>query len=755
MLGLLAGAAALFCSVAALAYQVTHAAVTGTVVSASTGAALQGVSVSVPDVKVSTTTDTKGTFTITDLPIGPHTIVVSCVGYGLAKRVVETRPGVTVSLTIPLAEGTATYTDEVTVHGDPFRGANGAVAAQQTATSADIQDLRGVLADDPLRAIQALPGVATGNDFRSEFSVRGSDYRHIGLSLDGITTPWLVHTVGNFESYGSVALINGDIVDNVTLEAGAHPQDRIGRTGGRLDYGIRDGSRAATRLRGALSMTSGSIVAEGPIGSARRGSWLVSIRDSYVQWLLKKLKYTGATLGFMDIQSKAVFDVTARQHVEFTLVGGRSELDQEAFEPGGLITGQNRAGLAMLSWRSTFTSFVLTQRAAVIGDRFDADQVIPSFNISGPIANSSSTEAVYKANLSWSVRPSLVAHMGTDVQLQRGGASASEIVPIPGGFTSRPVTSGGRAWTGAGYGRVSWTATHGPTLDGGARVARSTLTDQVATTPWLLSVWPVGQAWSVRAGASISSQVPDFDQATGTLAGPRVRNETAQDFDMGLEYRPRTTVRLQVTAYDREERHVLRLEDHEMRRLADGTLSRPDRLTPLWANALRGASRGMEFVLQRRAAGGLSGWIGYAYGRTRYTDAGRGETFAADFDQRHTLNVYGQERLSSTTSISAKLRVGSNFPLPGYFIGDPAGALEVGSTRNTVRLPAYARLDLRANHAFNFSRRRLTLFVEVVNVLNRTNYIPSQGLIHLNGRAESFTATLFPFLPSVGLVIEF
>jgi hypothetical protein len=44
----------------------------------------------------------------------------------------------------------------------------------------------------------------------------------------------------------------------------------------------------------------------------------------------------------------------------------------------------------------------------------------------------------------------------------------------------------------------------------------------------------------------------------------------------------------------------------------------------------------------------------------------------------------------------------------------------LSSHRNTLRLPAYSRLDLRADRAFNWSGRRLVLFVEVANILNRT-----------------------------------
>jgi hypothetical protein len=96
--------------------------------------------------------------------------------------------------------------------------------------------------------------------------------------------------------------------------------------------------------------------------------------------------------------------------------------------------------------------------------------------------------------------------------------------------------------------------------------------------------------------------------------------------------------------------------------------------------------------------------------------------------------------------------MGSNMPVRGYF--QETGALNTeglpvfvaGPYRNAARLPAYARLDLRANHAFNFSTRRLTLFVELINVLNRTN-AGSAG-----GRGVE---KLLPFIPAAGFLVEF
>jgi len=61
----------------------------------------------------------------------------------------------------------------VTVTPDVFRAPADPVPSSQVLGSAELLNLRGVLADDPLRAVQVLPGVATGDDLRSEFTVAG------------------------------------------------------------------------------------------------------------------------------------------------------------------------------------------------------------------------------------------------------------------------------------------------------------------------------------------------------------------------------------------------------------------------------------------------------------------------------------------------------------------------------------------------------------------------------------------------------
>jgi hypothetical protein len=175
-----------------------------------------------------------------------------------------------------------------------------------------------------------------------------------------------------------------------------------------------------------------------------------------------------------------------------------------------------------------------------------------------------------------------------------------------------------------------------------------------------------------------------------------------------------------------------------------------------YENRLEGFARGVEVMVQRSISGrGVSGWLSYAFGRNRYRDTVSGETYWGDADQRHTMNAYALYRHSDRASFVAKLRIGSNFPIQGYYASRDE-AYFVTDLRNTARLPVYGRLDLRANRAFNWSRRRLTLFAEVINLLNRDNVRFSPPGVNVTTRmtTKPFDSML-PIIPSVGVLIEF
>jgi hypothetical protein len=720
----------------------------GVVVDARTGSPLPQVLVAV-EAGPSAETAQNGTFVLEHVPAGRVRLSVSMVGYGLFQRVLQVIPGAVIELRIPLSEGTAAYTESVTVTADRFQRPD-PVPSQQILGSAELQNLRGVLTDDALRAVQVLPGVATGDDFRSEFSVRGSDFSHLNFTVDGFATPFVMHMVRAVEeraNTGSVSMINSDVLESVSLSNGGYPQRSGNRTGAELGFVVREGSRERTLVRASVSGTSASMTVEGPLGGARRGSWLISGRKSYLDLIVRKLREEGLSFGFADAQAKVRHDVGTNHSAALTFLVGKSRLRElpQQVEDNELFTGDNASAIGIGSWRTALRRGVFT--AGLLG----ATNRFRNHILTGIDREKGGTDHVAaRSDLTLRLVGRLTLESGVLAEhlneTQRKQRISGTTVTALNDYRADASRQGA-------YARVRFDVGSRLTLSPGARVDHTSLTDQTTGSPWMQSELVLPGRFVIRAGWGVYQQFADFEEAVGAFAGSRLVPERSIHADLSVEHRLSPSTRVNVTLYHREDDNVIRRPDADTRLVA-GRVVRGN-ATAVYETRLGGYAKGVEFVLQRSAPQGFSGWLSYAFGENRYTDRVTGESYWGDLDQRHTLNAYLFYRISHRFSASAKYRMGSNFPIPGYYtrLGD---AYFLSQDRNALRLPTYGRLDLRANRTFTWGRRRLTLFAEVINVLNQENVRFNPPRISTATRQVTrLFDSLVPVVPSAGVLIEF
>jgi hypothetical protein len=720
--------------------------VTGLVTEARTGAPLAAVLVKIQSTGQQSFSDGDGRFEIADVPSGTQTVVVSVVGFGLVRRDVTVVAGSVVDVAIPVAEGASTYVEDVAVSASPFREAEPGVASQSVLGSRDLLALRGLVADDPFRAVQVLPGVSTGDDFRAEFALRGLGPSNIGIAVDGVDSPLLFHTVRGVQDGGSIGLINSDILESATLLAGTHPQRLGAQLGSRLDFTTRDGSRERLVVRGMLSASAASTVWEGPIGSSKKASWLVAVRKSYIDWLLRQIdSTTDTTFGFSDAQGKVTVDLSPRQTLRMTMIAGRSVLRELEDEPGPntLNPATSTTFIGNLQWRFTPSARLsFTQQAYVLKADY-RNQVLDGRTRE----EGSDSDLTWRGGAEWNPKPGHLVEFGAQAQsldatrIDRRFAGQNEITLLD---TTKA------AWSAAAWGQYRWTPTPRFSITPGARLNHFDLVDATLASPWVLSELEIAAGLRARIGAGVQYQAPSIDQSLFVADGTTLTPERALSVEAGLEQRLGTAWRLSGAVYHRSDDDRLRFQDSEVR-LENDRIALPQ--NPQWENALTGATNGVELTLERKSVNGLNGWLSYAWSKSELTDAD--ETFPADYDQRHTVNAYVSYRWSGRTSLSARMRYGSNFPITGY-IGEDANGYVLSSQRNGVRLPAYARLDLRADRTFTYRKSRLTLFLEVVNATNHDNYrYNSPGINLTTRRVFGPTEELFPLLPVAGVLIEF
>lgn len=733
----------------------------GTVLDARTNRPLGGVRVSLDGQPQFATTDADGRFQLAASP-GKHVVTASVIGFALLQQAIDVIAGEAPQLTIRLSEGAGAFEEHVTV--------SGAESAEHLPDSAialhgrDLQALRGVTLDDPLRAVQSLPSVSATDDFYGEFAVRGSPFSQVNLLVDGMPSQYLMHSVFGVTDGGSIAMINSDAVGSVSLFPGSYSQHAGRRLGARVDLDLREGERDRVHVRMGLSGTSATMLAAGPL-LGTRGSWLVSVRRSYLDLLLNRIEDGGnLAFGFTDGEAKVVLDATPKHQLQLLAIAGRSQFNEKPDDLGAndeaTVTGHS--WLTGVSWRYTpSTRLVATQRIYATGLAYlnqNRDNAL--------LDDSFSDEIAWRGDASLSLARAFLINFGGDAQLlssRRTERRALNDRPELRTIADYRAHDQARSAYAEAVTQVSPRAS----VSAGARFDDWGLTHAAVASPWAFMDLRVTPRTIIRVGSGLYRQFATLEQVNGLRGGgDNLLPETARHIDVGLTQTLRRDLALQATWFDRREQNLLWTPGAEPRRQADGSIQ-PGRGDAPWGNALDGRARGVELVLRRDAPSALSGWVAYAYATDRNTTLKGDETFWADFDQRHSVSLFGRYPLSNRTALGAKFRYGSNYPLLGY-IGQQAPSsatplfgggtplfYQLVQSRNTLRLPNYARLDVRADRTFTWSRRRVTLFAEVANALNRRNLRNEPYDIDRSGRVFDPTGSLLPILPSAGFVIEF
>jgi len=225
------------------------------------------------------------------------------------------------------------------------------------------------------------------------------------------------------------------------------------------------------------------------------------------------------------------------------------------------------------------------------------------------------------------------------------------------------------------------------------------------------------------------------------------------------------------------------LPEYDQRRPEGWTEPYPveiDSITVNPNNDASGYAYGVELFLEKQPADvddRLTGWVSYTYSVANRNQYGR--TLPFDFDQRHTLNVVMQYRLSNSLELGARWRYGSGFPhtppvgiRPRISVVEDNGEMirEVQTdsqgnvifnvdrgdfaNRNTARLPDYSRIDVRLNWHTTVWGLNWLFYLDVINILNRRNVLNYRYSVE-DAEIIERASTMFPVLPTFGISFRF
>jgi hypothetical protein len=289
----------------------------------------------------------------------------------------------------------------------------------------------------------------------------------------------------------------------------------------------------------------------------------------------------------------------------------------------------------------------------------------------------------------------------------------------------------------------------------GVRQDQLSVSPVQTTTPYTSLSFRVHENTRILLEWGQYAHFPELAELFSSFAQGSLLPERSTHYEVAVEQRLDERTRLRVEFYNRQDRDLLARPAIEPRAIAGDSIV-PASPFALWLNSQRGYARGVEVFLQRRTANGFTGWISYAYDRTGIRDGALGLNFPSDFDQRHTFNIYASRRLRPSVNLSGRFTYGSGMPVPGFYRVVPGG-YAISANRNELRAPTYQRTDLRINKAYVHQKYTATVFGEIVNLTNHTNRdFDSAGPYDIvTSRTYPTFFTMFPILPSVGVMFEF
>jgi hypothetical protein len=727
--------------------------VRGVVRDARSGEPLSTVVVQLEGAARKTLTSATGTFDLGTLEPGKYVLKLSTVGYRLLQTRIDVKEDEATELNLVLNPDTSQRTDRVEVRADPFDLARPGAPTEFTLDGSEAKNLAGVLADDPLRAVQSMPGVAANDDFDSRFSIHGASYDRVGLYLDGILLHTPFHTVQGEGPSGSLTVFNGDMVDSMTLQTGAYPSRFEDRTAGVLDVHTREGSRSQTAFRVTAGAPDAGVMAEGPLG-AHHGSWLASFRKSYLQYLVKQTAdQTAMAFGFMDGQAQVSYDLSRSNNLKLRVIDGLSDLDRSAHPEllalNSSMFARYHFTLANAEWQyAPNQSFVLRSHGAFLRERYDDTN-----RGTNTLSEGYYGEWTASSTATWMQTRRSELEIGGSARRIRGNGFSDYYFDN----VNRTRVEGhrGNETLEGGYAQQSWSGLRNRVhLSAGLRWDRSDASDTSVASPQAsVAVLPT-QSTRLQFAWGQNAQFPDVRDTFSIYGNRGLRPERATHYVAAVEQRLGRLTRLRVEAYQRSDRDLLFRPFLEARLVRDSILG--DNFGAPLTNSLRGTARGIDIFLQRRTANRWNGWISYSLSSTTMHDGVTDLRFPSDQDQRHGVNAYLGYRLRPSVNLSAKWTYGSGFPVPGFFqkSGD---TFVLAPARNLARLDAYQRTDMRINKSKTFDRWKLTIYAEVVNILNRPNYRfdSYNGYDASSRRADISLAKMFPVLPAAGIVLDF
>ncbi|HEX8269533.1 MAG TPA: TonB-dependent receptor [Flavobacterium sp.] len=328
--------------------------VSGTITDNATNETLIGVDVYFPSMKIGTSTNEYGFYSVT-LPKGEQQVAISYLGYETITRSVSVENNV--RLNFALTQGGAQL-EEVTVTQSNTTNTRSAEMSVNRLAIGTIKKMPVVLGEvDIIKSILLLPGVTNAGEGASGFNVRGGGADQNLMLLDEATIYNSSHLFGFFSVY------NPDAIKDLKLYKGGIPPRFGGRIASVLDVYQKDGNSKDFHMNGGIGLISSRLLAEGPIVKDK-GSFLIAGRSSYAHIFLKLADNENSAY-FYDLNTKLNYKIDDNNSLYLSAYFGR-----DVFDLFGSFTNIYGNATLNVRWNHLFTDKLFSNLSLIYSDYY-------------------------------------------------------------------------------------------------------------------------------------------------------------------------------------------------------------------------------------------------------------------------------------------------------------------------------------------------------------------------------------------------
>ncbi len=740
------------------------------------GRPVNSATVVIPSIGVTALSGRDGTFLLTRIPIGFHTLEVS--GQGFTTQAVET-PGVTAGQTVevivqlvplPVALDEIQVTASVSI-----------LREQPTAAIAlDREEISELphFGDDLYRAINVLPGTS-GGDFSARFAVRGGLHDETLVTLDDQELMEPFH-LKDFQ--GIFSIIDPEAIGGVELTPGGFTAKYGDRMTGVLDMITR--SPKEFRAAIGISLTTAWANAGG-LFSDGKGSWLVSARRGYLDFILKAVSDDDddddpPSPRYWDAFGKFAYAPNPNHSLSLTVLLADDDLLFEEFdedETVDVVSGYTST-YVWLSHQAVLGGSSFVNTALYLGEiTVDRDFLaIDDWEDERFDLLDIRDDQYYGLRQEWQhhIAKRHYLRWGFDVRAYDVSydysidAIVEDPIDDPRFYPGERVDSFQGIYEGEQYSlfvtdRIRLSQRF--TAEVGLRYDKQTLTDDDQVSPRINLLFNVSSKGALRLGWGhfYQSQRPyelrvEFGETEFQTA------QRAEQIVVGYETEIGDHYLFKVDAYAR------RVSDPHRRweTIFDPFHPVPEAATDLALIASEEVNaHGVELYFASRMGGKFDWWMSYVY--SSIEDVLYGVDTPRFLNQPHAVTASAIWRPGSKWSLAGVLHYHTGWPttaVSAWPVQDPYGnwrlTYDVGPFYQEF-LNDYMRLDVRASRTSRVGKRgALTFFIDIQNLTSRDNLRgiaiadPDYYWSETDGHVITFPEEYwFPIIPSFGVSYEF